>query len=133
MIKINSNNIYDILDEYKNSSSILLKYYSPRCGHCRNMEGDFMEAATMLRGQIAFGEINCLEDKKLCQQIGVNGFPTLIYVKNGLYGVYDRGDRSVDGLISATMLTEITTPLPYQRPFLPPEYQQHYRSEGAHF
>lgn len=122
VIDLDQDNFLDVIDQYP--EGIFIKFYSPTCGHCLRMASAFVEAANVFLDRTAFGQVNCATNGQLCKKMGIAGYPTLILVKNGLFGVYEQGDRSVDGLAAAVLLTEPSEPLPIERTLLPPQYQR---------
>lgn len=49
-----------------------------RCGHCKALAPEYEEAATTLKEKnIALAKVDCTAEADLCQQYGVEGYPTL--------------------------------------------------------
>eukprot|EP01023_Acetabularia_acetabulum_P004805 TRINITY_DN12033_c0_g1_i1.p1 TRINITY_DN12033_c0_g1~~TRINITY_DN12033_c0_g1_i1.p1 ORF type:complete len:466 (+),score=101.85 TRINITY_DN12033_c0_g1_i1:119-1516(+) len=68
----------DFHDEVTSSDDLwLVEFYAPWCGHCKNLKGDWIEAAGQLKGKVKLGAINCDEEKSVCSEFGVRGFPTI--------------------------------------------------------
>ncbi|KAJ1733384.1 hypothetical protein LPJ61_001583 [Coemansia biformis] len=68
----------------------LVKHYSPFCQHCRNMAPNWTQvtdelAADFARDGITFGEVNCIENRKLCEDNLVDGFPTINLFVDGKF------------------------------------------------
>ena len=59
----------------------LVKFYAPWCGHCKNLKPAWKSAASKLDNRVKFGAINCDEgnNRAVCKQFDVRGFPTLMY------------------------------------------------------
>eukprot|EP01112_Ceratiomyxa_fruticulosa_P016589 TRINITY_DN5039_c0_g1_i1.p1 TRINITY_DN5039_c0_g1~~TRINITY_DN5039_c0_g1_i1.p1 ORF type:complete len:425 (-),score=113.63 TRINITY_DN5039_c0_g1_i1:82-1356(-) len=55
----------------------LVEFYAPWCGHCKQLAPEYDKAATNLKGIVKVGAINCDEEKELCGNFGVQGFPTI--------------------------------------------------------
>lgn len=55
------------------------RFYAPWCGHCQNLKPAYEKAAKNLEGLAKVAAVNCDDDdnKQLCGQLGVKGFPTL--------------------------------------------------------
>lgn len=62
-----------------NDTSIV-EFYAPWCGHCRNLQPEYVKAAKHLQDIAVVGAVNCDEakNKPLCSKYRVEGFPTLI-------------------------------------------------------
>jgi len=60
-----------------------LEFYAPWCGHCKRLAPIYEEVATALKGKINVGKVNCDEEKAVCSQYGVKGYPTVYFKKDG--------------------------------------------------
>jgi protein disulfide-isomerase len=76
-----------------------VKFYAPWCGHCQAMAPAWAELGKELRGELNIGEVNCEVDKRLCKDIKVKAFPTILYFQNGERVEYD-GLRGLGDLVS---------------------------------
>ncbi|KAJ2512928.1 hypothetical protein H4217_006615 [Coemansia sp. RSA 1939] len=54
-------------------------FYAPWCGHCKNLETKYEQAARRTAGIAQFYAVNCDEDsnRALCGRFNVQGFPTI--------------------------------------------------------
>ncbi|WWD09691.1 protein disulfide-isomerase domain [Kwoniella europaea PYCC6329] len=78
----------------------LVEFFAPWCGHCKNLAPHYEEAATELQKKgIKLAKVDCTEQANLCQEYGVNGYPTLKVFRNGTPTDYT-GPRKADGIIS---------------------------------
>lgn len=55
----------------------LLEFYSPRCGHCKQLAPTLCAVAKGLGGAAAVGAVDCEASPKICESYGVQGYPTL--------------------------------------------------------
>lgn len=62
-----------------NDTSIV-EFYAPWCGHCRNLQPEYVKAARHLQDIAVVAAVNCDEakNKPLCSRYRVEGFPTLV-------------------------------------------------------
>ncbi|KAN0077899.1 hypothetical protein V8E54_006203, partial [Elaphomyces granulatus] len=104
---------YDRLIAKSNHTSLLkrlFRFYAPWCGHCQNLKPAYEKVARNLEGLAKVAAINCDadENKPLCGQMGVQGFPTLKIVvpskKPGKPRVEDyQGPRSTKAIVDAVV------------------------------
>jgi protein disulfide-isomerase A6 len=57
--------------------STLVKYYAPWCGHCQQLAPEYQRASKVLDGLITVAAVDCDQEKQLCAEQGIKGFPTL--------------------------------------------------------
>jgi protein disulfide-isomerase-like protein len=76
----------------------LLKFYAPWCGHCKRLVPVLNAVAKLTEGKMAIGKIDCTTEKKLCDQHGVRGFPTLKVSLDGDIHDYPGGRKKEEFL-----------------------------------
>lgn len=61
-----------------------MEFYAPWCGHCRNLQPAWEQAASALKGIVNVAAVDADQEKQLGGEYGVQGFPTikLFYVDN---------------------------------------------------
>ncbi|KAJ4295996.1 protein disulfide-isomerase precursor [Collariella sp. IMI 366227] len=92
----------DTFDEFvKANDLVLAEFFAPWCGHCKALAPEYEEAATTLKEKnIKVAKIDCTEEAELCQQHGVEGYPTL-KVFRGLENVSPyKGQRKAAAITS---------------------------------
>ncbi|KAL2135749.1 hypothetical protein VTI74DRAFT_7119 [Chaetomium olivicolor] len=60
-----------------------VKLYAPWCHHCQKMAPYWEQMAKEMKGRLNIGEVNCDVHSKLCKDVGVRGFPTMLLFKGG--------------------------------------------------
>jgi len=75
-----------------------IKFYAPWCSHCQAMAPNWQGMARQMKNKLNIGEVNCDVEKRLCRDVKVKGFPTLIFFRGGERIEYD-GLRGLGDLI----------------------------------
>jgi protein disulfide-isomerase len=76
-----------------------IKLYAPWCGHCQAMAPAWAELGKEMQGVLNIGEVNCEVEKRLCKDLRVGGYPTVLFFKNGERVEYE-GLRGLGDLVS---------------------------------
>lgn len=88
-----------------NSKDIwIVEFYAPWCGHCKNLEPEYISAAKQLKGKVKLGIVDATVEKDLGQRFRVEGFPTIKVFDYGSKSdskAYDyQGERTASGIVS---------------------------------
>ncbi|XP_016347375.1 protein disulfide-isomerase-like [Sinocyclocheilus anshuiensis] len=100
---------------------LLVEFYAPWCGHCRNLEPIYAEVAGLLKNgssEVRLAKVDADEEKDLATEFHVGSFPTLKFFKDGnRQNATDfSGKRTVKGITrwlerhtgpSATVLNDV--------------------------
>ncbi|RKP22750.1 thioredoxin-like domain-containing protein, partial [Syncephalis pseudoplumigaleata] len=79
------------------SKATLVKFYAPWCTHCKAMAPEFVAAAAELKDDnVRLAEVDCTAEAELCQEHGVQGYPTLKVFRESGTGEYRGGRKASD-------------------------------------
>jgi protein disulfide-isomerase A6 len=62
----------------KSSGVVLVEFYAPWCGHCKNLAPEWKKAAKALKGVVSVVAVDADEHKALAGKYDVKGFPTIL-------------------------------------------------------
>jgi protein disulfide-isomerase A6 len=78
----------------------LVEFFAPWCGHCKNLEPIWAEAATQLKGKVKLGALDATVHTITAGNYGIKGFPTIKMFsagkKDGSAEDYDGGRTTSD-------------------------------------
>lgn len=74
-----------------------IKFYAPWCTHCKAMSKTWNELAKELKNQINIAKIDVTVNSRTRKRFKIEGFPTLLFFKNGKMYDYKHNDRSLEG------------------------------------
>jgi len=80
--------------------TVLLKFYAPWCGHCKALKPDWDKLMAEFAGSSTqlVGDVDCTAGgQELCEDVGVDGYPTLKWGDPDDLQDYD-GERSFEAL-----------------------------------
>jgi len=82
-----------------------VKFFTPWCGHCKKMATAYIELAKQLQGKadLDIAEVDCTEQKQLCADQQVAGFPTIVLYRAGAVVQEYSGDRSTGNMLKFVM------------------------------
>ncbi|OWP03542.1 hypothetical protein B2J93_7560 [Marssonina coronariae] len=76
-----------------------IKFYAPWCHHCQAMAPNWVQLAKEMKGKLNVGEVNCEVESRLCKDVRVRGYPTILFFRGGERVEYD-GLRGLGDLVS---------------------------------
>jgi len=66
-----------------------IKFYAPWCAHCQAMAPNWIQLSKEMKGRLNVGEVNCEVEKRLCKDVRVRGYPTILFFRGGERVEYD--------------------------------------------
>lgn len=69
----------------------LVEFFAPWCGHCKNLEPHWKEAASQLKGKIKLGALDATVNTVIANRFNIRGYPTIKY--------FGPGEKSIDDAV----------------------------------
>ena len=66
-----------------------IKFYAPWCGHCQAMAPIWAQLGKEMKGRLNVGEVNCEVESRLCKDVRLRGYPTILFFRGGERVEYD--------------------------------------------
>ncbi|SPN99615.1 related to thioredoxin domain containing protein 5 precursor [Cephalotrichum gorgonifer] len=89
-----------------------VKFYAPWCTHCKALGPTWEQLAKDMKGRLNIGEVNCDKESRLCKDVRLSGYPTIILFKGAERVEYDGLRGLGDFLHFAESAVELTSGIP---------------------
>jgi protein disulfide-isomerase len=76
-----------------------IKFYAPWCSHCQAMAPNWLQLGKEMKGKLNIGEVNCDVETRLCKDVRLRGYPTILFFRGGERVEYD-GLRGLGDLVT---------------------------------
>jgi len=99
----------------KGTKEIMVEFYAPWCGHCKQLAPEYEAAAIELKAKdpaVRLAKVDCIANADVCKQFNVTGYPTLKFFEAGEEGRSFNGERTQKGLVSFMMKEPRSEDLP---------------------
>lgn len=101
-------------ENLKANPSILVMFYAPWCGHCKNMKPEYVDASKQMKEEEIAGSlaaVDCTKEPGVCKKFDVSGYPTIKYFANAEYK-FKLSIRTKDKIIEFMKNPEAPPPPP---------------------
>ena len=85
----------------KGDKGWFIKFFAPWCGHCKRLAPDYKKFFLENKDLVNVIKIDCTDKKssaRICQDFGVKGYPTLVYLEGETSYDYN-GPRNLDSMV----------------------------------
>ncbi|XP_043721676.1 protein disulfide-isomerase-like [Telopea speciosissima] len=103
VVTLDNSNFTDTVNKH---NFVVVEFYAPWCGHCKNLAPEYEKAASVLSSHdppivLAKVDANDEVNKGLGTEFEIRGFPTIKILRNGGKTVQDyKGPRDADGIVT---------------------------------
>ncbi|XP_076456870.1 protein disulfide-isomerase A6 homolog [Babylonia areolata] len=104
MVELTDSNFEEEVLEHE--GMVMVEFYAPWCGHCKNLAPQWAQAATELKGKVKLCALDATVHTVMSNRYGVRGFPTIKVFpagkKDGEADEYD-GGRTANDIVNWAM------------------------------
>ena len=83
---------------------VIVEFYAPWCGHCKNLAPEYDKAASNLKGVAKVVAVDATQSPSVAQRYGVQGYPTIkVFGADKTKPEDYQGARTADGITTEVM------------------------------
>ncbi|KAJ4953199.1 hypothetical protein NE237_030031 [Protea cynaroides] len=103
VVTLDHSNFHDTVSKH---NFIVVEFYAPWCGHCKNLAPEYEKAASVLSSHelpVVLAKVDASDEsnKGLATEFEIRGFPTIKILRDGGKNVQDyKGPRDADGIVT---------------------------------
>mmetsp|Transcript_54082 Transcript_54082/g.124511 ORF Transcript_54082/g.124511 Transcript_54082/m.124511 type:complete len:275 (-) Transcript_54082:642-1466(-) len=84
--------------------SALVNFMMPDCAHCAELKPNFNKAAqeikSLMPDELKLAQFDCKKYQNVCEAFSINGYPHLLWFRDGYQIAGYDGERTAEGLVS---------------------------------
>lgn len=86
----------------KETKPVMVMFYAPWCGFCKQMKPDYSKAATELKNKavLAAIDVNRPENSVIRKLYNITGFPTLLYYERNVKKQVYEGENNKEAIVA---------------------------------
>lgn len=86
----------DFPDVITSGEPVFIDFFAPWCPPCMNLLPEFRKASTLIGGSVHFGTVDCTVHHRICNQHGINAYPTTIFFNQSRPHRYQGGHDAAE-------------------------------------
>ncbi|CAN4119338.1 unnamed protein product [Withania somnifera] len=97
VVVLTGRNFSDFVEDNK---YVMVEFYAPWCGHCKELAPEYAAAATELKAEnVPLVKVDATVENELAENYEVQGFPTIYFFVDGEHKTYS-GQRTKDAIMT---------------------------------